>query len=254
MSLYPDLPRLDCHAHIAPDVTTEQIRRLGDCVVYAVSRTLDEGYAALRRRNDDRLIWGWGAHPAVPEALDTFTPERAATLTSRLPLVGEIGLDRRGSKERQTAVFAAALQAAQGQPVLISVHSTGRTAAVIDTVRTHTHPGLVLHWFLGTPTEVAAAVAAGCYFSVNAAMPMDVLHHIPQDRMLPETDFPAGRRTGGGRMPGDTEPVEVKVAGLLGVTPSHVRRMFWKNLRDISVASGALERYPEFVADILLTL
>lgn len=253
MSLYPDLPRLDCHAHIAPDVTTEQIQRLGDCVVYAVSRTLDEGYAALRR-NDDRLIWGWGAHPAVPEALDTFTPERAATLTGRLPLIGEIGLDRRGSKERQTEVFAAALQAAQGQPVLISVHSAGRTAAVIDTVRAHPHPGLVLHWFLGAPTEVATAVAAGCYFSVNAAMPIDVLQHIPQDRMLPETDFPAGRRTGGGHMPGDTEPVEVKVAGLLGVTPSHARQMFWKNLRDISVASGALERYPEFVADILLAL
>jgi TatD DNase family protein len=253
VSPYPDLPRLDCHAHIAPDVTAEQIRRLGDCVVFAVSRTLEEGYAALRR-HDDRLIWGWGAHPAVPEALETFTLERAATLTGRLPLVGEIGLDRRGSKERQTEVFAAALQAAQGQSVLISVHSTGRAAAVIDAVRSYPHPGLILHWFLGTPTEVATAVAAGCYFSINAGMPTDVVQHVPADRMLPETDFPAGRRAGGGRLPGDTEPVEAKVAELLGVTPSHIRQLFWKNLRDISVASGALERYPEFIADILLTL
>lgn len=253
MSPYPDLPRLDCHAHIAPDVTPEQVRRLGDSVVFAVSRTLDEGYAALRR-HDDRLVWGWGAHPAVPEALDAFTSERAATLTSRLPLVGEIGLDRRGSKERQMEVFAAALQAAQGQPVLISVHSTGRTAAVIDAVRAQPHPGMILHWFLGTPTEVAAAVAAGSYFSINAAMPTDTLQHIPPDRMLPETDFPAGRRGGGGRMPGDTEAVEAKVAELLGIPSEKVRLLFWKNLRDISIASGALERYPEFVADILLTL
>jgi TatD DNase family protein len=253
VSPYPDLPRLDYHTHIAPDVTPEQVRRLGNCVVFAVSRTLDEGYAALRRR-DDRLVWGWGAHPAVPAALDGFTPERAATLTGRLPLVGEIGLDRRGSKDRQNEVFSAALQAAQGQSVLISVHSTGRTAAVIDVVRANPHPGLILHWFLGTPTEVAAAVAAGCYFSVNAAMSTEVIRHIPPDRMLPETDFPAGRRGGGGRMPGDTEPVEVKVADLLNISPSQVRQLFWKNLRDISVSSGALERYPEFVADILLTL
>lgn len=249
----PDLPRLDCHAHIAPDVTPEQIRRLGDCVVFAVSRTLDEGYAAVRR-HDDRLIWGWGAHPAVPEALQGFTLERAVTLASRLPLVGEIGLDRRGSKERQAEVFTAALQAAQGQPVLISVHSTGRTGAVIDAVRAMPRPGLILHWFLGTQTEIAAAVTAGCYFSVNAAMSTDILQHIPPDRMLPETDFPAGRRGGGGRAPGDTEPVEAKVAELLGRTPSRIRQLFWKNLRDISVASGALERFPEFVADILLTV
>jgi TatD DNase family protein len=253
VSPYPDLPLLDCHAHIAPDVTSEQIRRLGNCVVFAVSRTLDEGYAALRR-HDDRLVWGWGAHPAVPEALNAFTPDRAATLAGRLPLVGEIGLDRRGSETRQVEVFSAALQAAQGQPVLISVHSTARTAAVIDVVRAHAHPGLILHWFLGTPKEVAEAVAIGCYFSINAAMSTDVLQRIPPDRMLPETDFPAGRRGGGGRIPGDTEPVEVKVAGLLGIPPSKVRQLFWKNLRDISVASGALERYPEYVADILLTL
>ena len=253
MSLYPDLPLLDCHAHIAPDVTPEQVQRLGNCVVFAVSRTLDEGYAALRR-HDERLVWGWGAHPAVPEALNAFTPEQAATLASRLPLVGEIGLDRRGSGPRQMEVFSAALHAAQRQPVLISVHSTGRTAAVVDVVRAHPHPGLVLHWFLGTPKEVTEAVAIGCYFSINAAMSTDILQRIPPDRMLPETDFPAGRRGSGSRMPGDTEPVEVKIAELLGISQPKVRQLFWKNLRDISVVSGALERYPEFVADILLTL
>lgn len=70
------------------------------------------------------------------------------------------------------------------------IHSAGRTAAVIDTIRAHPHPGLILHWFLGTPAEVAEAVTAGCYFSINAAMSTDVLQHIPPDRMLPETDFP----------------------------------------------------------------
>lgn len=84
-------------------------------------------------------------------------------------------------------------------------------------------------------------------------MSTDVLQHIPPDRMLPETDFPAGRR-GGCRAPGDTEPVEAKAAELLSMSPSQVRQMFWKNLRDISVSSGALERYPDFMADTLLTL
>jgi len=253
MSRFPDLPRLDCHAHVAPDVTAEQVRRLGDAVVFAVTRTLDEGYAALRRR-DERLIWGWGAHPAVAEGLDAFTVERAAALARRLPLVGEVGLDRRGPGDRQQEVFAAALHAAQDQPVLISVHSTGRTAAVLESIRTCPHQGIVLHWFLGTPKEITEAANAGCYFSVNAAMPAEKLSRIPPERMLPETDFPASRRRQGGQMPGDTEAVEEMVAQCMGSSPEEVRWMFWANLRKISVLTGAIDRYPDFVSDILLSI
>jgi len=253
LSRFPDLPPLDCHAHIAPDVTAPQVRQLGEVIVFAVTRTLTEGTRAAARQ-DKLLVWGWGAHPAVPEALDGFSADRAAHLIQKLPLVGEVGLDRRGPLDRQQEVFAAVLSAAQGQPVLLSVHSTGRTGAVLDMIAAHPHPGLILHWFLGDRRELARAVDTGAYFSVNAAMPADVLRRIPPDRMLPETDFPSGRRRGGGRLPGDTEPVERLVADLSGTSPPEIRRRFWTNLRRLAVDTEVIDRLPDPAADLLLTL
>lgn len=253
MSRFPDLPRLDCHAHIAPDVTMPQIRRLGGVVVFAVTRTQQEGMRAAKRQ-DDRLVWGWGAHPGVPAALDEFSAARAADLTRRLPLIGEVGLDRRGALARQQEVFAAVLDAAQDQPVLLSVHSTGRTGAVLDMAAAHPHPGLILHWFLGDQQQLARAIDMGAYFSVNAAMPADLLRRIPPDRMLPETDFPSARRRGGGRVPGDTVPVEELIADLTRASTAEVRRRFWTNLRRVAVETAVLDRLPEAVADLLLAL
>jgi TatD DNase family protein len=250
---FPNLPRLDCHAHIAPDVTAPQVRRLGEAVVFAVTRTLTEGAHAAARQ-DQRLVWGWGAHPAVPEALAGFSAARAANLTRQLPLVGEVGLDRRGHLALQQKIFDAVLSATQGQPVLLSVHSTGRVGAVLDALAAHPHPGLILHWFLGDGGELARAVDTGVYFSVNTTMPTDLLQSIPPERMLPETDFPSSRRRGGGRLPGDTEPVEQLVADLSGTSPQEIRRRFWTNLRRLAVDAKVIDRFPEPVADLLLTL
>jgi TatD DNase family protein len=221
--------------------------------VFAVTRTLTEGLHAAARQ-DEQLVWGWGAHPAIPEALDGFSAARAAELIPRLPLVGEVGLDRRGPLDRQQEVLTAVLSAAQGQPVLLSVHSTGRVGALLDMIATHPHPGLILHWFLGDRKELACAVDIGAYFSVSAAMPADLLRRIPPDRMLPETDFPSARRRGGGRLPGDTEPVERLLADLSGTSPPEIRRRFWKNLRRLAVDTEVIDRLPEPVADLLLTL
>jgi len=38
----PELPPLDCHAHIAPDVTASQLDGLGSALIFAVTRSLDE--------------------------------------------------------------------------------------------------------------------------------------------------------------------------------------------------------------------
>jgi TatD DNase family protein len=222
-------------------------------VVFAITRTQDEGQQAALRR-DERLVWGWGTHPGVPEALEDFTEARASKLIDHLPLIGEVGLDRRGSLPRQQETFARTLSAAQGRPVLLSVHSTGRTKATIDVIRSYPHPGLILHWFLGTPREIAEAVELGAYFSVNAAMPEETLRQIPLDRMLPETDFPFTRRKGGGRLPGDTASVEQLLAGIAERTPLEIRRVFWTNLRRISVDTAVLDRLPHTIADLLLGL
>jgi TatD DNase family protein len=99
---------------------------------------------------------------------------------------------------------------------------------------------------------VRRATSAGCYFSVNGAMSDEALRRIPPDRMLPETDFPSTSRRGGGTKPGDTRKLEERVAGMVGLPTEQIRWTWYRNLRTISLASGAIERLPDQLADRLL--
>jgi TatD DNase family protein len=252
VSLFPDeLPALDCHAHIAPDVTDAQIGALKGAVVLAVTRTPAEATHALRRR-DTTLVWGTGVHPAVPAALKAFHPRQFATTLKQTCLIGEIGLDRRGSLETQRYVLTQILDAAREEPVILSLHSSGRTGPLMDLLTSRPHPGIILHWFLGTAAERKQAISLGAYFSVNAAMPDDVLAAIPLQRLLPETDFPASRRTTGATRPGVVDPLEQRLAQLHDTTRQLIRRRFWQNLRELTTRTQVLDRLPEPIADWVL--
>lgn len=232
-------PPLDCHAHVAPDVTDAQVRTLGGANVFAMTRTLDE-FEAATANPQHGLIWGVGVHPGVPTALSQWPEERFAAAARRSILMGEVGLDRRGDKSLQTQIFDGILRTAP--PSLISVHSTGRTREVVDAVVRNPHPGIVLHWFTGDRGDVARAVAAGCYFSINAAMADDQMTVIPLDRVLPETDFPAARSRTRAKAPGDIDALERTVARLTGDTREVVRRRWYGNLAALSKRASIYDR------------
>ena len=121
------LPALDCHAHIASDVTQRQLAALGDAQVFAMTRSLDEA-EDVATRQDRALTWGLGVHPGVASARASFDPDRFRALLPRFAIVGEVGLDLRAARQDGLRIFADVLQACNDQPVLISVHSAGRTA------------------------------------------------------------------------------------------------------------------------------
>ncbi|ALV48095.1 hypothetical protein ASR50_34700 [Streptomyces sp. 4F] len=249
MSLFPDeLPALDCHAHIAPDVTAAQIDALHGAVVLAMTRTPAETTHALRRR-DTMLVWGTGVHPAVSAALKDFSLRQFRTTLKQTCLIGEVGLDRRGSLDTQRSVLTQILDAVRDEPVILSLHSSGRTGPLMDLLTSRPHPGLILHWFLGSPAEQKQALDLGAYFSVNAAMPDDILTAFPLHRLLPETDFPASRRTTRATRPGVVEPLEQRLAHLHATTPQLIRRRFWQNLRELTTRTQVLDRLPEPIAD-----
>lgn len=250
-SVSAELPPVDCHAHIAPDVTSAQLNSLGDGTIFAVTRSLAES-RTVADRQDRTLVWGCGVHPGVADARSAYDEDDFRSLLDRFCFVGEVGLDRRaGVIEDQRRVFRSVLRTIAGAPVIVSAHSTGCADEVVDAVARAPHQGVILHWFLGDEKVVRRAAALGCYFSINSAMPDDVLQRLPPDRLLPETDFPATVRRGA-RRPGDIAKLESRLAGLRGETIEQIRRRWYRNLRTLAVACGAIERIPEYLADRLL--
>ena len=143
-----------------------------------------------------------GLHPELVAAryAEIEVLERAIGTTR---LVGEVGLD--GSRrhqhgyQKQKDVFTRALDAAQQQgDRVVSIHSRAAAEDVIRLIEQRTDPAnviCVLHWFSGSPAHARHAADAGCYFSVNAAMLAHesgraLVHSIPQQRLLTETDSP----------------------------------------------------------------
>lgn len=251
--LHSELPPLDAHAHIAADVTAAQVRGLEPSVVFAMTRLVKEALYTLRSgaASSDGLVWGLGSHPGVEQTVAQFDGDAFEQALSRFALIGEVGLDRRGDNEAQVAMFRRVLQAASGQPVLLSVHSTGRCSAVLDEIERAPHAGIILHWFNGTVAEIARAVELGCFFSVNAAMSPASLQRIPLDRLLTETDFPASPSKTGASRPGDVATIEAMLTEQYG---PDVRHQVWKNLAVVGRRSGAIERMPVAIGDQLRLL
>lgn len=247
-----ELPPLDCHAHIAPDVTRPQVAGLDGALVFAMTRTSGEARAAARR-SDATLAWGFGAHPGLPDAISRLDEAALRAAVEAHVVMGEIGLDRRGPAGPQRDALEAILDACKGQPVLLSLHSTGRTRQLLDVLREKPHPGAVLHWFNGSPDEISEAVALGCYFSVNNAMSDERLAQIPPDRMLPETDFPSSRKTTLASKPGDTRALEQRLAQRDGIPRSAVRQGFYRSLAGLAAAARVRSRLPRGFQEALHT-
>jgi TatD DNase family protein len=246
------LPPLDCHAHIAPDVTPRQVAGLEGAQVFAVTRTLAEAALVVGRR-DLGLVWGLGVHPGDRAARLAFDVAAFAGLLDRFTLVGEIGLDRRGGDlARQKQILDEILTSVQGRPVLLSLHSTGAVDEVLEALTQRPSPGAILHWFTGNASQVGRAEALGCYFSVNAAMSDEQLARLPPDRMLPETDFPSSRRRTSAQRPGDLLAIETRLEVVWPQAEVSVRRQLYRNLRELAITSRAIERLPEQLVDLLL--
>jgi TatD DNase family protein len=244
-SLDRALPPLDVHAHIDPTVTAAQLATLGSALVFAVTRSLDEA-AAVASRHDPQLLWGCGVHPGVNAAVSAYDPATFRSLIDRFVLVGEVGLDRRGSGEAARGVFADVVAATAERPMLLTIHSAGQSAQVLEVLGRHAR-GAILHWFTGTAHQIDLAASQGAYFSANVAMTDEQLNRLPRDRVLPETDFPFSRK-GGSARPGDIERLEQRVSQLWRMTRDDVRQGWYRNLRELCIQAGTIDSLPSAFA------
>lgn len=246
----PDLPALDTHAHLATDVTAMQVRRLGDAVIFCVTRSLSEAAAAPHGVYPN-LLWGLGVHPGSREALERYDGDRFEGLLPKFALVGEVGLDRRaGRLDRQREVLSDLLARLHDAPVLLSIHSSGATDEILALLGEHRPRAPVLHWFGGDLAQCQQASDLGAWFSVNAAMSDEVIRSISRDRVLSETDFPFTRRAGSSR-PGATAPVEARLGLAWTCTPAEVRRTIWTNLSLLCGRAGVGARLPKRITELI---
>jgi TatD DNase family protein len=244
------LPRLDCHAHLAPDVTDPQIAALDGAIVFAMTRSPGEAAAAARRR-DETILWGYGVHPGIKTSIAQVTSERVRRAIDDHLVIGEIGLDRGTALRPQQTAFDTILETCVGHPVLLSIHSTGRTREVLAALARRPHPGAILHWFNGTAQQIREATEMGCYFSVNAAMADDRIGSMPRDRILPETDFPSSRRSTRAKIPGDIDHLEARMAALTGEPAERIRSLWYRNLGQLVRVAQIEARLSERITQVL---
>jgi TatD DNase family protein len=190
------------------------------------------------------LSWGIGVHPGRADALAQWDLDEFQRQLEHTFLVGEVGLDRQGSKDAQRTVFRAVLKATGEAGVLLSIHSTGRHGDVLDLLRQFPQSGAILHWFTAEAPLVERARDLHCFFSVNAAMTDEQLLRIPPDRMLPETDFPSSRRRTQATKPGDVTHLEQRLSGLLTKPADQIRASWYRNLGNLAEQAGANGKLP----------
>lgn len=244
-------PPLDVHTHVSATIAERELLSLR-AVLLVATRTLAE-HAATTTRTDPLAIWGVGLHPGVPAAAREFDDKLLRRQLNQTPLLSEVGLERRSRVPfaEQQKVFQAALDAHDENACIASVHSSGRTADVIDILDGHRCSTVVLHWWRGSADETRAAIELGCYFSINPKEPQDgsILGLLPVDRILTETDHPYGDEGQPESKPGATEEVEQR---LNPARPSEARRQVWSNFRRLVDAARAMERLPPKVAGLAL--
>ena len=171
-------------------------------------------------------------------------------------LVGEVGLDgspqHRASYERQKEIFTRALIASQTHGGrVVTIHSRRAAKDTIALIQEHTNPAnvvCILHWFSGSLAEAGHAVAAGCYFSVNAAMLAHdrgraLVRSIPGDRLLTETDSPFMTIDGRKSEPTDAVNVLGELSALHSEPLNETKQRIAQNARRVLQFAGLdLER------------
>lgn len=240
------LTSLDTHAHIDLEIPSRELAAL-HANVMAMTRSLAE-FEFARGRHDPSTIWGVGVHPGLVRSHRAFDVGRFRDLLQYSPLVGEVGLDAKSRvpMDVQLQTFRAILEALQITPRIVSVRSGGATTEVIRELNRRPVHGVVLHWWLRSPSLTEEAVRLGCYFSVppGATSREEVLEVIPKDRLLPETDHPSGDRFGPHpRRPGNVAEVEKKLGALLYEDVQSVRQLFWRNLNNLALETNTLGHF-----------
>ena len=210
---------IDFHCHVdlypkARAVHAEALRRNVFTWLVTTSPKAFQATSSVLGHHESMLI-SPGLHPEI--AGDRFQElDILIELIDGANAVGEIGLD--GSKRyassylKQKQVFATAVKRCHdlGGRAL-SIHSRQAVPDVLTLLREFPDHGIpVFHWFTGTVSELKAAAAQGCWFSIgpadfNSSAGKALAKKLPKEKVVPESDGPFAQLDDQPVMPWDFE-------------------------------------------------
>ncbi len=200
---------VDAHAHMSDgaftadlEVVLEAAAEVGVKAIVAVSEDLEDANRVLKIAEKFPLV-----KPCVglyPDVLDLEMAEAVVTFIrdhqQRLVGIGEVGLDHWVVKEEkdwnvQEQVLARFVALSKELDLPLNVHSRSAGRHTVRFLRDQGARRVLLHAFDGKPSAALEGIEAGYYFSippsvVRSRQKQKLLHHLPLDRLLLETDSP----------------------------------------------------------------
>lgn len=234
---------LDTHCHVGQYASPLEIIQEAEASrvgIVAMTESPDE-HRRLRTRLGGRqdVEVALGLHPL---RASTFTQTDLARFFRLLPSarwLGEVGLDfsRAGisSKRQQLKVFDIVLSEAQPGHHPMSVHSRGAESEVVRLLSQSGLPA-ILHWYTGPIGLIDDALAAGLYFSFNAAMTRSkrfpsLVRALPIERVLLETDGPYAKAFQGPARPAGLSDVVRDIGLAWAMSPEAIEAKLIDNQR-----------------------
>jgi len=220
--------------------------------IWMEERSINSGGHDNDDDNNSNLYVTVGVHPYDASAFekDTTIEQMRSMLSDPLAkAVGECGLDYNrfySSKEDQLYAFREQVALACELDLPMFLHE--REAhddflQILDEFRTQELPPIVVHCFTGTLDEAREYIRRGYYLGFagtvckkqRGAHLRELLHHLPLDRIVIETDAPfmgfvKGRRTS---EPADVIGVAEQISDCLGVHFEEVCRITTENSRTL---------------------
>lgn len=241
---------LDAHCHIDRYKSPNKIALDADkrgVFTIAMTNLPSHFLAGLPHvQNIKRIRLALGMHPLVAshhmQELKLF--EQSLSLTS---FVGEVGLDfsREGkdTQDLQIDTFRFIAKLVSGTHKVISLHSRGAEAEILEILAEFKIKASIFHWYTGSVSSLDEAISHGHYFSVNPAMirsekGQQIIKRIPVDRLLTESDGPYVKNGKFSIKPWDVIEVEEYLSRIWDVPLGEVSERIWANFRRLLIQKG----------------
>jgi TatD DNase family protein len=201
---------VDSHCHLDfPELAHDRAgvlaraRAVGVGTMVTIGTRLDAFAQVLAIAEAEPDIWcSVGAHPHEAADHADLLPERLAALSTHPKVVGigETGLDYHydlSPRDIQQRVFRAHIAAACQTGLPLIIHAREADDDIAEILRAERPPPGVLHCFSSGRGLAEAALGLGFYVSISGIVTFKnaddlraIVHDLPLDRLLVETDSP----------------------------------------------------------------